>query len=325
MTDYFCHSDRSRGIPRYFLLRIARDVSASLDMTKRPLRVGSVGSSVLLAITTIAFITEVHAQFTPGILANDSYWGDRKAEFDFYEGQLMREAQLRKCEVLHIFFRERIDPKTFARVDDPTRADAITSVRINQIWSAPIGMFVEQGSITAYWRVDSAALARLTFVGTDSFGNAIKKIESSGSVFNYVSDTYRDGSTTSPISPLANSFFYDELPMRVRTIDWSKPPVDFEIQLAPTLARFRSDHVEFKPARISWKPIEKTIEVNAQHSAGIDRFVLDRDFPFLIREWQMADGSKLKLKRGLKADYWNYGKEGDRERAFKNPMLQHPD
>jgi len=68
-----------------------------------------------------------------------------------------------------------------------------------------------------------------------------------------------------------------------------------------------------------------TIEVSAQHSGGIDRFVLDRDFPFLLREWQMADGSKLKLKRGLKADYWNYSKEGDRERALKNPMLQHPD
>ena len=294
-------------------------------MTARALHVGSVGGSLLLAMTSTAFIAETQAQFTPGILANDSYWGDRKAEFDFYEGQLTRDAQLRKCEILHIFFRERIDPKTFVRVDDPTRADAITAVRMNQIWSAPIGMFVEQGSITVYWRIDSAALARLTFVGTDSFGNAIKKIESTGAISNYMSDTYRDGTTTSPISPPLNSFFYDELPMRVRTIDWSKPPADFEIQLAPTLARFGSDHVEFKPARISWKPIEKTIEVSAQHSGGIDRFVLDRDFPFLLREWQMADGSKLRLKRGLKADYWNYSKEGDRERAFKDPMLQHPD
>jgi hypothetical protein len=39
------------------------------------------------------------------------------------------------------------------------------------------------------------------------------------------------------MSPPANSFFYDELPMRLRTIDWSKPPGDFEVQLAPTLAR----------------------------------------------------------------------------------------
>jgi hypothetical protein len=289
------------------------------------LRVGTVGSWLSVAMASIAFIGELHAQFTPGILANDSYWGDRKAEFDFYEGQLMREAQPRKCEVLHIFFRERIDPKTFARLDDPARADAITAVRMNQIWSAPIGMFVEQGSITAYWRVDSGALARLTFVGTDSFGNAMKRIESGGSTFNHMTDTYRNGTATSPISPPVNSFFYDELPVRVRTIDWSKPPADFEIQLAPTLARFGSDHVEFKPARISWKPVEKTIEVSAQHLSGTDRFVLDRDFPFLLREWHMADGSKLRLKRGLKADYWNYSKEGDRERAFRNPMLQHPD
>jgi len=308
-----------------FSAETVTDVSASLDMTEKPLRVGSVVGSVLLAITSLAPITETQAQLTPGILANDSYWGDGKAEFDFYEGQLMRDGQLRKCEVLHILFRERIDPKTFGRVDDPKRTDAFTAIRMNQIWSAPLGMFVEQGSITAHWRVDSAALARLTFVGADSFGNAMKKIESAGSTFNYTSDTYRDGITISAILPPANAFFYDELPIRVRTIDWSRPPGDFEVHLAPTLARFRSDDIDFKPARISWKPIEKTIEVNVQYLGGIDHFVLDRDFPFLLREWQMFDGSKLRLKRGLKADYWNYGKEGDRERALKNPMLQHPD
>src|SRR5207302_9641183 len=115
-----------------FFGRITRDVSASLDMTERPLRVGTLGSSLLLAMTAIAFIADTHAQFTPGIVANDSYWGDRKAEFDFYEGQLMRDGQPRKCEILHIFFRARIDPKTLARLDDPTRPDANNSIRSQQ-------------------------------------------------------------------------------------------------------------------------------------------------------------------------------------------------
>jgi hypothetical protein len=45
----------------------------------------------------------------------------------------------------------------------------------------------------------------------------------------------------------------------------------------------------------------------------------------LLREWSAADGSHLKLKNSLKMDYWNYGKNGDRERALNNPMLRHPD
>jgi hypothetical protein len=44
-----------------------------------------------------------------------------------------------------------------------------------------------------------------------------------------------------------------------------------------------------------------------------------------MREWKAADGSRLKMKRNLKVDYWNYNKPGDRERALNNPMLRLPD
>ncbi len=101
------------------------------------------------------------AEFTPGILANDSYWSDGKAEFDIYDGQLMRAGELRHCEVLYILMRERIDPKTLARVDDLKRNDAINAVRMQQIWNAPLGLFGEQASLTALWKLDSLSLAQL--------------------------------------------------------------------------------------------------------------------------------------------------------------------
>ncbi len=275
---------------------------------------------------TMLVATDAWAQFTPGILANDSYWGDGKAEFDIYDAQLMRAGEPRHCEVLHIFSRERVDPKTFARVDDPKRADAVSTVRMHQIWGAAIGMFVEQGSLTAQWRLDSVSLGRLNFIGTDSFGNLAKRLEQKDNSWSFVCDTYRDGSVSLAVSPSPNAVWYDELPLRVRTIDFSKAPVEFEIPLAPSIITFiKTDSVSFTPAKVSWKPADKSIEVVVRHSGGSDRFLLDREFPFLLREWSAADGSKLKLKRGLKADYWRYSKNGDRERALNNPMLQHPD
>lgn len=339
----FCHSERSRGrntadivgetrlsISHFFDGRIVRDIfrrgrwTVSLDMTKTISRTSSL-KKLFFSVITMFVGGQADAQFSPGILANDSYWSDGKAEFNFYDAQLMRNGQPRHCELLHIFVREKIDPKTSARIDDPKRTDAVNAIRMNQIWTAPIGMFVEQGSIAAHWRNDSAALMRLMFIGTDSFGNIAKRIEVSSAALNFTSDTYRDGASAVAISPPGNGIFYDELPLRVRTIDWSKPPKEFEVQLAPTLVNPGTDKVEFKPAKVSWKPVDKSIEVNVQHANGADRFLLDRDFPFLLRQWEMADGSKLKMKCGLKADYWNYGKEGDRERALKNPMLGHPD
>src|SRR5438270_5951734 len=112
----------------------------------------SLNEKILCAILTLFSIT-AHAQFT-AILSNDSYWSDGKAEFDIYDAQLMRNGQPRHCEVLHILFREKVDPKTFVHLQDSSRADAMTIIRMSQIWTAPIGMFVEQGSTTAYWRAD---------------------------------------------------------------------------------------------------------------------------------------------------------------------------
>ena len=81
----------------------------------------------------------------------------------------------------------------------------------------------------------------------------------------------------------------------------------------------------FKPARVNFKTSDRSIDVDVRHDAGTDRFVLDRDFPFLLRQWNAADGSRLKMKRSLKVAYWNYNKTGDREKALADPMLRHPD
>ena len=97
--------------------------------------------------------------------------------------------------------------------------------------------------------------------------------------------------------------------MRVRTIDFSKTNGEFEIQLGPSLATAQKEFAEFKPAKISWKIGERAIDVDLKRDGGGDHFILDREFPFLLREWQMADGSRLKMKNSLKVDYRKSMKE----------------
>jgi hypothetical protein len=132
-----------------------------------------------------------------------------------------------------------------------------------------------------------------------------------------------DGSAQVTLPP--DGFFYDELPLRVRTIDFQKPSGEFGIQLAPTIISSKKTELVWKPAHVSYTTGEKFITVTVQHAGGRDEFVLDRDFPHLLREWTAADGSVLKLKRTLKVAYWKYGRPGDRERALADPMLRPPD
>jgi hypothetical protein len=267
------------------------------------------------------------AQFTPALLQNNSYWGDGKAEFNIYDAQIAREGAPRQCEVLHILVREPFDPKQFVKPEGSPRPDTITVLKLNQILHVPTGLYVYQQMHSNFWRVDSAKLLKFSLTSNDSCGNTSKEARRDGDQLNYHYHTYWDAMAEGKesIAIPANGYFYDELPWLVRTIDFSKPSGEFEVQLAGSIINSKKDTIRFKPAKISFKSTERTIDITVQHGDGADKFVLDRDGPHLLREWTAADGSRFKMKRNLKVDYWNYNKPGDRERALNNPMLRQPD
>jgi hypothetical protein len=266
-------------------------------------------------------------QFTPALLQNNSYWGDGRAEFNIYDAQIAREGVPRPCEVLHVLVREPFDPKQLVKPEGSPRPDSIAVLKLNQILHVPTGLYVYQQMHSNFWRVDNTRLLKFSLTSNDSCGNSYKEARREGDQLSYHYHTYWDGMAEGKetIASPANGYFYDELPWLVRTIDFSKASGEFDVQLAGSIINSKKDTIVFKPAKISFKSTERTIDVAVQHGAGADKFVLDRDGPHLLREWTAADGSHLKMKRNLKVDYWNYNKPGDRERALNNPMLRQPD
>ena len=267
------------------------------------------------------------AQFSPALLQNDNYWNDGKAEFSIYAAEIVRYGVSRPCEVLHIVVREPFDPKQLVKSEGPVRADVIPVLKMNQILNVPTGLYLYQQMHSSFWRVDNAQLLKFSLTSNDSCGNTYKEARRTGDQFTYEYRTYWDGMAAGQenVSSPANGYFYDELPWLVRTLDFSKPAVESEIQLAGSVINSKKDTFEFKPAKVSFTATERTIEVTVKHGGGADQFTLDRGGPHLLREWKAADGSHLKMKRNLKVDYWNYNKPGDRERALNNPMLRLPD
>lgn len=281
----------------------------------------------LTTAIAVAAAQSASAQFTPALLQNASYWGGNKAEFNFYDAQIMREGQPRQCEVLHILVRAPFDPKQWVEVDDGKRPGVVPVVKLNQILHVPVGVYVHQQMHSILWQIDNGMLLKWSLTHSDSFGNTFKETRRTGEQLAFNWHTYWDGAAdgSENITPPANSYFYDELPLRVRTIDFSKPSGEFEIQLAASVINSKKDTITFKSAKVSFTASERKIDISIEHASGTDRFVLDANFPFLLREWHAADGSHLKLKNSLRIDYWNYNKNGDRERALNNPMLRHPD
>jgi hypothetical protein len=223
--------------------------------------------------------------------------------------------------------REPFDSKQFVRSNDPKRPETIAVLKLNQVLHVPTGLSVLQQMHTSFWRVDDARFWKFSLTSSDSVGNTYKEARRTGDQFAYEFRTYWDGIADGKENIVlpAGGIFYDELPLRVRLIDFSRPNGEFEIQLAPTIINAKKDNIAFKAAKISFTSTARAIDVSLRSDSGTDRFILDRDFPFLLREWTAADGSHLKLKRSLKVAYENYTKAGDRERALADPMLRHPD
>ncbi len=266
------------------------------------------------------------AQFTPAMIQNNSYWGDGKAEYNIYAAELVREGAARPCEVVHILVREPFDLKQLVKPEDPKRPDTTAVLKLNQIINVPVGLLLYQQMHSNFWRVDDAQLAKFSLTSNDSCGNTYKQgWRREQFVYDY--RTYWDAMAFGQenVAVPANGYFYDELPWLVRTIDFAKPPAEFEIQLAGSVINSKKDTFNFQAAKVSFTTNERSIDVVVRHAAGEDRFTLDRQFPHLLREWKAADGNHLKMKRNLKVDYWNYNKPGDRERALNNPMLRLPD
>lgn len=281
----------------------------------------------LLVVVALLMSGRAFAQFTPALLQNTSYWGDGKAEFNIYDGQIVRYGSRRPCEILHILVREPFDPKQLVKPEGSPRPETIAVLKLNQILHVPTGLYIYQQMHSNFWRIDNSELLKFSLTSNDSCGNTFKEAHRNGDQLSYEYHTYWDGMAEGKetITLPKDGHFYDELPWLVRTLDFSKPSRQFEIQLAGSIINSKKDSIVFKPAKISFKPTEKTIDVSVEHAGGVDHFILDRDGPNLLREWSAADNSHLKLKRNLKVDYWNYNKPGDRERALANPMLRQPD
>jgi hypothetical protein len=285
---------------------------------------------VSVALLSLMLTPFSRGQFVPTLLQNRSYWGDGKSEIDFYQADFNRDGETHQCELVMILTPVFVDPKTLAYLEDSKPSGAIPAIRMSEMATIPRGLAAEQQAIEALWRMDSMSLAKLSFVGDDLRGNSAKILrenrDATTVTWSYSCDSYSGRVDSQPVSIGTKPVLaYDELPIRVRTLDFSKPAGEVEVDLVSTLASSGKELGEPRPAKISWKSTERSIDVELQHATGRDHFVIDSNFPFLLREWQTSDGTRWKMKNSIRADYRRYLRNGDRERAWKDPMFRHPD
>jgi len=272
-----------------------------------------------------AVMAEAHAQFNARWLQDEKYWGDGKAEFNIYDAQEVRYGVARPSEVIHIFVREPFSQRELVKAEPGSKAGTYPVLKMNQILRVPTGLYVYQQMHSAFWRVDSGALVKATLTSNDSCGNTYKEFRALAGVASWLGGgwryewrTYWEGASAGEENIRAEKgvVFYDELPMRVRTIDFSNGAGAFATAIAPTIIGSKRDQIAFTGASVHWTVGADAIRVRVNVGpeglkAPADDFLLDVKPPHLLREWKKSDGSIFTLKRSLKIDYWNYNRVGD--------------
>ena len=281
-----------------------------------------------LAVLLAGSVSVARAQFGTAWLHDEKYWGDGKAEFNLYDAQEVRYGAARPSEVIHILVREPFSQRELVKAEAGSKTGTYPVLKLNQILHVPTGLYVYQQMHSAFWRVDSGALIKATLTSNDSCGNTYKEFRAlTGAAallrdgWRYEWRTYWEGASAGEENVAApkDAVFYDELPMRVRTIDFAKPGVPFAIQLAPSVVRSKKDDVKFVAASVSWSRTGAELVVKVTAGALTDEFLLDGEPPYRLREWRKSDGGKLTLRRSLKIDYWNYNQPDGKVRALAQP------
>ncbi len=272
--------------------------------------------------------TTARAEFSLAFL-NDAYWFDGKAEFDVYEGTVARYGAPQPAEVIHIYVREDFSPDAMVKADQWDRPGTYPVLKLNQILRVRTGVYVYQQMHSSFWTPVNARLIKWSLTSNDSCGNTFKvatRPRELGDAWTYRFDTYWEGQVSGAVevpSP-TGGILYDELPARVRSIDFTKPTDSFTVSLAPTAITSKRGDFPFAPAKISYRKDGATIVVDVDHAKGRDIFLLDGTFPHRLREWRAHDGGVLRLKHSLKLPYWEYNHPGDLERALGDPALNLP-
>lgn len=293
-----------------------------------------------LGLLALAPGLSAHAQWSAKWLQDDAYWGDGKAEFNVYEANEIRYDQPRRSNVIHILERETFASKELAAAKDPKQPGTYPVLKLNQVIYIPTGVYAHHFMHSSYWKPDTGQLLKATLSGNDSINHTYRDFRALSGWRTWLKGgwshhwhTSREGQSEGQetISADKDATFYDELPMRVRTIDFTPGSGAFAIPLAPSIIGPEAAQVSFTPHMVEWRlkssrpsqggrpPVLGTITVTVKPRAGKgeDVFILDAQPPHLLREWRKRDGGTLILQKSFKIEYRKLNKLGDLGRLLK--------
>lgn len=258
------------------------------------------------------------APFTDGLLRDETLWGDGRAELAIFDATEKRYGVARPTEVRHILVREHFAAKGQVKADDWRAPGAYPVIKLNQIITVPTGTYRYDQGHSAFWRVADGELIKFAHTTNDSCGLTYKQGNRSadGRAWRYRALTYWEGmeEVDTRVTPPAGALFHDELPFKLRLLDWERAAAltdGFTAPLSAGVIGSRTETPAWSEARFRVAREDATWRVAVVHARGEDRFTFDAAPPHLLRRWERHDGTALLLRHAVRLPYWELNRPGD--------------
>jgi hypothetical protein len=269
-------------------------------------------TAALLGLTTL---TAGASPFSDQLLRDEAFWGDGKAEMTVFRGTEKRYGVARETEVRHILVRESFAAEERVKADDWRSAGAYPVIKLNQIITVPTGTYRYDQGVSTFWRAADGVLIKLSHTTNDSCGLAYKQgeLEDDGHwrqrVFTYWQGMSEvDTRTRRP----ATALFYDELPFRLRLLDWERAQTGpFRVPVMASVVGSRAEPVAWPEAEITTSREAGDWRVSVAHARGTDVFFFDSASPHGLRRWERWDQTTLDRHITRRLPYWELNRPGD--------------
>ncbi|MCC5025221.1 MAG: hypothetical protein J6386_21645 [Candidatus Synoicihabitans palmerolidicus] len=262
-------------------------------------------------------ISTIHAApaqspFSDKLLHHDSFWGDGKAEMTVFKARENRYGKLRETEIRHILVREDFASQEHVKADDWRAPGSYPVIKLNQVITVPTGSYRYDQGYSSFWRQDDGTLIKFASTTNDSCGLSYKQGNLDDGAWHYRAFTYWEGMSEidSTVEPPAGALFYDELPFKLRTLDWGKVTL-FEAPLLESMIDSKADQLNWPSAAFAIQRTPDGWRVTVTHARGTDRLTFDRDSPHALSHWFRWDGSVLERSQLIRLPYWQLNQPGD--------------
>lgn len=265
-----------------------------------------------IAVAALA-VTKMSANpFSDRLLQDEGFWGDGNAEIAVFTAKEKRYGTLHETEIRHILVRENFAADEMVKADNWRDPGTYPVIKLNQIITVPTGTYRYDQGHSAFWRQEDGALIKFSSTTNDSCGLSYKHAVLDDGEWEYDAFTYWEGMSAveEEEKAPAGALFYDELPFRLRTIDWGKTTL-FEAPLMASVIDSKADKLEWTSAAFAIARTPQGWRVTIKHRQGTDRLFFDKDSPFAMNEWQRWDGSTLERTHLIRLPYWELNQPGD--------------